>query len=136
MKIVKAYPPNYDRICDVLPDVRLKPSIIFTYGDTVYVPSGVTLNDHLIAHEQVHVERQLAMGVDNWWEEYLANPRFRLEEELAAYRGQYSLLLEKYPRHIRKDILKNISKHLSGAMYGKIVDKDHARQLITGGAEL
>lgn len=136
MKVIHSYPPNYEQIIQAIPDVKNTPTIIFAYGDTLYIPSGATIDDHYMVHEEAHGAEQLQMGVDVWWEHYLAEPRFRLEQELIAYRAQYKDLEANYPRHIRKATLVKISKDLSGAMYGKIVDKNKARQLITGKEEL
>lgn len=136
MNIVKAYPPNYDQITAAIPAVRKNPGIIFTYGDTLYVPSGVDIPDHLMAHEMTHTLQQDAIGIAAWWDQYLVDPQFRLEQELAAYQSQYKVLLHKHPRHVRKFVLMKISADLGGSMYGKIVDKEQARKLITGGAQL
>lgn len=136
MKIVKDFPPNYQQIIARIPAVGRRLSIIFTYGDTVYCPGGNTnLPDHLIAHEAVHSEIQAEMGVEAWWELYLTSTRFRLEQELLAYRKQYEVL-QRYDRATRRMVLGRISKSLSGAMYGKLVDKSTAQKLITGEAEL
>jgi hypothetical protein len=136
MRIVKSFPPNYAEIIKAIPGVKLNPNIIFTYGETLYVPSGNDIPDHLMAHEMTHTLQQDKLGIDEWWAEYLVNPRFRLEQELQAYRAQYKVLLHKHPRHVRKFVLLKISADLAGSMYGKIVDKDQARKLITGGAQL
>lgn len=47
MKVVKAFPPNYQAINDAF-SVRGK-SVIFCYGDRIYNPSGVAVGPDLIA---------------------------------------------------------------------------------------
>lgn len=137
MRIVKGYPPNYPDIIAAIPGVKLRPGIIFTYGDTVYCPMGNTqLPGHLVAHEQKHIDEQRAMGPEQWWYRYLVSPSYRLEQELLAYRAQYQVLLERHSRAERKFVLSKIAKDLSGAMYGKVIDTKRAKQLITGEAEL
>lgn len=136
MNIAHTFPPNYDQIVAAIPGVAKRSSIIFTYGDTIYVPSRAKLPDHLIAHEEVHSAEQARIGVDTWWFKYLESPRFRLEQELMAYQAQYKVLLHKHPRHIRNIVLLKISDDLAGAMYGNIVNKQEARKLITGGKKL
>lgn len=131
MRILKTYPPNYRKIVAAIPAVKLKRSIIFTYGHAIYCPSGNTnLPDHLIAHEEVHAREQDRMGIDNWWEQYLTDVSFRLEQEILAYQRQYSVLAN---RDQRKKVLPHIVKDLSGAMYGHIIDKQTAKRRITGG---
>lgn len=132
MKIAYTYPPNYAEICRRIPGVKLKRSIIFTYGDTIYNPGRGSLPDHLLAHEEIHSAEQVKMGVVEWWDNYLSSPAFRLDEELKAYREQYRVL-GRYNAKLRKAVLFKISADLAGAMYGKIVSKDEARKLITEG---
>lgn len=132
MKIVNANPPNYEQICKAIPAVRLNRGIIFTYGAILYVPSGVEIPDHLMAHEETHTVQQ-GWDVDKWWDRYLTDTEFRLQQEVEAYQNQYAVLLDKYSRQQRRFILSKISEDLSGAMYGKLISKDYAKTLITGG---
>lgn len=137
MKIVKGFPPNYSDIIAAIPAVKMKSGIIFTYGDTVYCPAGNTnLPDHLIAHEQKHIDEQKSMGPEQWWYRYLVSASYRLEQELIAYRAQYKVLQQNHSRVERKLVLSHIAKDLSGAMYGKVIDGKKAKLLITGEAEL
>lgn len=129
-KIVQEFPPNYEDICAAIPAVRRNPSIVFVYGDTIYSPSNAELRDDLIIHEEVHVERQT--DPEAWWQQYLTDPKFRLEEELVAYRAQWQYLMQNSERPIRRRILNSIAKDLAGAMYGKIVTRDEATKLIQG----
>ena len=132
MKIVKAYPPNYEEICNAIPGVRGNEGIVFTYGDTVYSPSTTDLVDHLHQHESVHVNQQKQMGRDEWWSKYLADPAFRLQQELQAYRVQYKVVFKKQNWRNTEELLTSISKDLSSAMYGNILTYQEARTLITG----
>lgn len=134
MKVLYEYPPNYEDICSHIPAVRKSKTIVFTYGDTVYVPSGQPLPSDLEAHEQVHIDRQ--SNPAKWWARYLADVQFRLDEELAAYRVQYAYALEHYTRAYRRMLLTHISKDLSGAMYGKLISRKEAIKLITNGEKI
>lgn len=131
VKIVQKYPPNYKAICKAIPGVKDNPNIIFTYGDTVYSPSTDDLPDHLRQHEATHVSQQTQMGKDEWWDEYLKNPEFRLKQELQAYRAQYKVVVKKRDWRYTEAILKAISTDLSGAMYGNILTYPEARKMIT-----
>lgn len=134
MKILYELPPNYEDICSHIPAVRKSKTIVFTYGDTVYVPSGQPLPSDLEAHEQVHIDRQ--SNPAEWWARYLVDMQFRLDEELAAYRVQYAYALENYSRDHRRALLTHISKDLSGAMYGKLITRKEAIKLITEGKKI
>lgn len=128
MKIVEDYPPNYKEIIEAIPGAK-QSGIVFTYGDTCYNPSKSVIEDHLEAHEMVHVEQQ-KNGADEWWAEYLKNPKFRLEQEIEAYRVQYQTVLKKYGRADATYVLHQIADDLSGTMYGSILSRKQARKEI------
>ncbi len=132
MKISRAYPPNYREIVARIPAVKSRRGIIFTYGHTIYCPGGNTnLPAHLIAHEETHAREQDRIGIQEWWDQYLTDVSFRLDQELLAYQKQYSVLAN---RAERKKVLPAIVKDLSGAMYGNIIDPAEAKRLIVEGA--
>lgn len=131
MNIVNDYPPNHDLICDAIEGVRGNESIVFTYGDTVYHPSGGELAEHVKQHERVHIQQQTKMDKDEWWAEYLKNPQFRLEQELAAYRVQFKYIQRGRNWRNTESLLSAISKDLSGDMYGNILSYQEARAAIS-----
>ena len=90
MKIVNEKPPIFDKIVKAGMSPSLD-STIFTYGDTIYNPSGRPIPDHLIAHEARHFKQQ---GNDPaaWWDKYLVDKEFRFEQEAEAYANQYKFL--------------------------------------------
>lgn len=132
MKIVRAFPPNYDEICRHF-DIRGRNTIIFAYGDTLYNPGGGTIDECLMKHEETHERQQAAMGVKEWWAKYLIDAQFRLSQEVEAYRNQYAHSLKVMARPGRRFLLKTISKDLSGPMYGNIVTQEQAEALIKNG---
>lgn len=145
MKIVKDYPPNYDAICRAIPAVRQNPRIIFTYGDKLYAPSfkglddqtiykGELIPDHLMAHEETHT-RQQGDDIEGWWDRYLTDVQFRLDQEVEAYHVQWKMLVERYDRPHRRRMLKAICHDLAGTWYGRLVTKEQARRLIQRGVE-
>jgi hypothetical protein len=78
------------------------PGMFFTSGDTLYVEKDLwnsVLKDPLaaqatIAHENVHAEREEAMGVLEWEFWYCTDVDFRWEEEKAAYAEEWRVLLK------------------------------------------
>lgn len=128
MKIVKGHPPNYKKITDTF---KIGKNVVFTYGDTLYSPGDGEIPAHLMAHEERHSIQQAKMGVEEWWDKYLEDEKFRLEQELEAYQDQYVVLKERYGRAYRRDILKKISKDLASPMYGSIISTEEAKELIT-----
>lgn len=129
MKIVKSYPPNIDAIKKVF---EVRDTTVFAYGDTLYNPGGWKIGEDLIAHEMVH-QKQQGANPALWWERYIAEPEFRLSQELPAYRrqfqvfrkslGQYSFL-EKNKR--QNQFLSRVAGDLSSPLYGNIITYNEA----------
>lgn len=124
VNVLSTYPPNYAAILKALPAVKHRPGAVFTYAPHVYYPAGRQLPPHLIKHEETHIAQQ---GDDpaGWWEKYLADPKFRYQQELEAYRVQFRAA-EYLNRGNRRVLLAQIAADLSSAMYGKIVTKAEA----------
>lgn len=136
MKVIYDYPPNYDEIAEAF-DLSSIKGIVFTYGEDLYVPEGksVILDKPLIRHEMTHTMQQQAMGIEAWWKRYLVDPKFRLEQELEAYRVQYKALASLPPKH-QIGYLNHISQALAGDMYGNILSVEQAKAIITEGITL
>lgn len=141
MKILKQLPPNYEAIERLFGLANIR-NAVFTYGDTVYAPTArleadgtVHLSGDLEAHEAVHITQQATYGVDAWWGIYLSDPAFRLAQELQAYRAQYEWAITNMARPSRRRLLMAISKSLSSKMYGIIIAREQACELIKGGME-
>lgn len=117
MKIVNGFPPNYKEIKKVLNPNELT---IFTYGDTIYNPTPNDIPDHLMVHEQTHSIRQ---GDDpaGWWDKYLVDPKFRVEEELVAYRNQYKEYIKHHDRNATNLFCMKIARDLSSPIYGNVM---------------
>lgn len=133
-KVVAKFPPNYEDICAAMPAVRKNEAIVFVYGDTIYSPRNTELRGDVLAHEEVHVQRQSKTPPAVWWHKYLTDVEYRLNEELLAYRVQYQYMHKNYSRPKRRRILMSIAKDLSGAMYGKMITKEQAIKMIQGKA--
>jgi len=120
MKIINEFPPNYKKIEKVFNLSGITP--VFTYGDTIYNPHKCIIPRDLIIHEETHMRQQYYPT--EWWDRYLIDPTFRLEQELEAYRNQF-----KFYRGAVKGwmpFLKRIASDLSGRMYGNIISYQDA----------
>lgn len=127
-------PPNIDAINDVFPGVRRDcyvRGIFFAWGDTIYNPSRRTIPMEILAHESVHAIQQEAIGVEKWWDDYLADKAFRFDQELRAHQIEYQKFVEiGYGRTERRRALAFISERLAGPLYGHMTTKDKAKRLI------
>ncbi len=128
MKVVNAYPPNIEEIRRSF-NIEGK-SVVFTYGDTLYAPNSSEISPDLMVHEETHAEQQSHIGTYVWWDRYITNPAFRLDQELEAYRNQYQWAVENLTRHYRRALLKRIAEDLSSDLYGNVIDTEEAIKLI------
>lgn len=126
MDIKHEYPPNIEEIRETL-----KPDndAVFTYGNVIYNPSGAVIGKHLLVHETIHSKQQ---GEDpaKWWECYLKDPQFRLEQEVEAYVSQYKFVRLTASSKYAESFLEEIVEYLSGKMYGNIITAPKAKTLI------
>lgn len=138
MKIITGYPPNFRDIVAVFP-MAGSPDTVFAYGDRLYSPTPGVVGPSVVAHEWAHGERQLAYEIgilpetkiDMWWQRYLVDPAFRLDEELIGHRAEYRWLLEHDPRNERRH-RDAIAKRLSGPLYGRMISFADALQQVIG----
>jgi len=128
MPVVEDFPPNYNEIKSVLGEhPEVKP--IFAYGDTIYNPHARELRLDDEVHEKVHCQRQGA-NPDLWWTQYLYDPKFRLDEEVAAYGSQCAFVKKKVPRKVYEYFLDQVASALSAETYGGIISFAEARSKI------
>ena len=102
----------------------------FTYGDTIFNPSGNPIDASLMAHEATHQVQQ-GDEPEKWWDRYLTDKQFRFEQELQAYRVQYKTMQQMMKdRNRLAKLLVNIASDLSGSLYGNMCTLQEAIGLI------
>ncbi len=134
LKVVYERPPNFALIVARFGRNCQKKGVMFTYGDTVYYPGGAgdKLSKGLHAHEGVHSYRQ-GQHPDQWWDDYLHDKNFRLQEELIAHQVEYIIETQfNTGRTFRRRYLAAIAERLSGPLYGRMCTRASAKRLITG----
>lgn len=127
MKIVNEWPPNIKEIRQKLDVKGFNP--VFTWGDVLYNPTGGSISEDLMAHEETHQRQQAILGTQDWWAAYLQDDGFRLKQELEAYQQQYKFMRD-WPRNIRRAMLRELASNLSSKLYGSIVNKNQAMEFI------
>lgn len=145
-RIVQAEPPLMDKI-DAAFNVRGKHGVIYSWGEIVYNPSGTDISPALRVHESVHGARQVAYvdpsdgerGISAWWQRYIADPKFRLDEEIPAHCGEYRWHLAQ-PNAMkpfagwraRHQFHKHhIALRLASPLYGSLITLGEAKRLIS-----
>lgn len=131
MKHSSDFPPNYQEIVATFGDVsKRKP--VFCYGDTLYNPFGVTITRDLEHHEEVHMRQQEKYSDPRvWYNIYLNDPAFRLEQEKEAYGAQYLFARENGISGKLLDWLREkISFGLSSEIYGNLISFGEANSFL------
>lgn len=126
--VVDDWPPNIEDIRAVLPVTERN---IFAYGHTIYNPGGGRLPLELIAHEEVHFQQQAEEGPVKWWAKFLADPKFRLDQEIPAHRVEHRVFC-KYNRDRNEQAqhLRRLGQRLAAPMYGSLLTVNQAMKAI------
>lgn len=127
MKISKSFPPNFRQVVKAFPAARGH-GVIFTYGDTIFNPSGVDIPPCLMEHEQVHSKRQGKNEdiIEEWWGRYIASAKFRFEEEVLAHEAEYRWYINSSKKQ-QKIALNYIARRLASPMYGSMTTLKRAK---------
>lgn len=134
MKIVHARPPNFDRLQKQF-GISDK-EMVFTYGDTLYVPDGRPVDKFLMAHEEEHSKQQ-GDNPDLAIERYHRDEAFRANCELDAYRAQYRAFTKDQHENgkgrssrtmlaERINYASRLARDCSGDMYGRCISLSFA----------
>lgn len=105
----------------------------FAYYPSIHTKDPNSLSDDIIQHEYIHLKRQKEIGTEVWWEKYLTDNQFRLDEELLAYRRQYNYLKERMDRNELHRLVMFWSHTLGSKSYGFLIDPKIALKEIKNG---
>lgn len=132
MKVVHDLPPKavFEKLAAKFPRIR-KGGVCITYGDTCYVDRPMP--QHLYVHEQVHSEDQLAFpgGPDAYVDQFIADPKFRVEVELKAYIVQLRFLQKNFSERAALSMMPEFAKHLSSELYDNAITYEEARKRLS-----
>lgn len=103
--------------------------VCFAYGNIIYTPTG-EISFSLLAHELTHLFQQLRIGRNKWWTKYFKDKKFRLKQEMEAYRQQYKIYKQNKPESA-EEVLNKIAGDLSGRLYGYVIGFEEAKKLIS-----
>lgn len=120
MKIAFDRPPNWDAIVAAFPQVE-GAEVLFCWGETIFNPQKVKIPTFLMVHESVHCERQKG-DPTGWWERYIADPVFRLKEEVQAHKAELAAVnVTVRDRNAKARNLSVTAKRLAAPLYGGII---------------
>lgn len=125
VEIIKDYPPNYERIKEVLNPPL---TACFTYGDKIYFPLYEDkFPPDLMVHEEVHVKQQTNPA--EWWDKYLTDKQFRQDQEVEAYATQFNWIKNRTNVKTASKYISILAEHLS-TIYKLDIDWHKAHSLI------
>lgn len=129
MKISKEKPACWDKIAAAFP-ITWESGIIVTYAGVVHCSSG-HITDDIAVHEAVHIRQQRDMDPDEYVDRFIADPKFRFDVELEAFRAQaaYIRAMENNERRAN-DVIEGMARHLSSEKYGSIISYEEAKKLL------
>lgn len=130
IKFSKEIPSIYETLHKKF-GVEWERGLIITYGETVYC--NYVLDAFKIAHEATHVKQQLSYteGVVGWWDRYLIDIPFRLNQELEAYQNEVFAIKATFMKKQKKaQLINQVCKDLSSYIYGNIISYDEARRIL------
>ncbi len=126
--VVNDWPPNINEIRAVLPVTERN---IFAYDGKIFNPGGGKLPIELHAHEAVHFKQQAEVGVEAWWVRFLAEPDFRLSQEIPAHKEEHRVYCNhNRDRNDQARHLRALGKRLAAPMYGGIITINEAMKAI------
>lgn len=132
MRVLNEKPPNWEEINKLfqLPEGQ---STFFSWGDCCYNPSGTPMTAELIRHEETHLEQQghSRVAAKIWWDRFLLDPEWRVEQEAEAYGEQYKFYCtQNKDKNWRFKYLHGIATHLASPMYGSVIKHSQAMKKI------
>lgn len=120
MQIKEAKPPVWETV-EKLFGVKETDPIFYTYGDTIFSPSGKMPSDDLIRHEECHRDQQRGEP-EVWWNHYAIDPAWRVEQEADAFGEQLRFLRTRMKdRNALARITHQMAASLASPMYGSAI---------------
>jgi hypothetical protein len=114
--IIHDKPPNFELISLHFPAAN-NDGVVFAFDGHIYNPSGRILPPALIAHEDVHLKRQVEHGAGRWWNDYILDPEFRYHEELLAHVAEFKALRNVRDRNHGVRLLMSTALRLIAPLY-------------------
>lgn len=109
------------------PMVDYDKGLVIAYGTEIY--SKAQIPPWILAHETVHCQRQMDMGLTEWWKAYIDNPDFRLNEEILAFQAEVKSY-KKYMNPVTDFYTKQRAKLLSSKLYGELITYEEALEYL------
>lgn len=129
--VIEEYPPNYHKIKSNFEIGDSKP--LFAYSPHIYNPFKIYVDPTLYFHESIHIKQQDGKP-EEWWDKYILDKSFRLEQETEANQKQWKLFTKVVKdRNERYRFKIQLAKNMASNLYGNMVSYDEAIKLLNNG---
>lgn len=127
----RTVPDIFPKIKEAFPEANLSRGLMIAYKGEIYTQIDPSPDEYV--HEETHLRQQSRIGDALWWEYYIGDPKFRLEQEIEAYKAQADYIrshptLYTFPE--RRFRIQKMAELLSGPLYGNLVTYEFARELL------
>jgi hypothetical protein len=137
MEISYTKPPIWEKVTKQF-NIPPEKVVFYTYGNICYSPSGTEPPADLIRHEETHSDQQGhdRAGAEKWWNQYLHDADFRVEQEAEAYAEQFKFLKRIHTdRNTQTKVLHGLATLLAAPMYGDAISVSDAMSKIKSYAD-
>lgn len=122
--------PPMVEVCEKYFGANWDRGTIFAYKDTIHAKNPSHITPDIEAHEVVHLKQQREFGdADKWWNAYLTDAKFRVSQEVEAYKAQIQYAFDHYDRNHRRALLKHIYASFA-LLSGGAVTVEQAKELL------
>ena len=129
IEISHVIPPVYERL-NLRFGADWEKGVIIAYNGKIHQKSKVVQPQKVI-HEKVHLDEQKRIGNDAWWELYLTDDAFRLEQETMAYKTEANFIKKHIKqREHRFQMIRELAHAFSSSLYGGIITPEQALKLL------
>ena len=104
---------------------KIDENTIFAYDEDIYTNNPLPID--LLAHEIVHLAQQKEYGVKKWVDKYLKDKKFRLKQELEAYKEQLKYYKDRNDKNRARIVF---AEQLSSSLYKLDITKQEAFNLL------
>lgn len=136
-QIIHGKPPIFDEAAKLF-GVTEDDVVFYSWGDTIYSPTGKVPSDDLLIHEATHANQQShdPIAAKIWWDKFMVDPEWRIEQEAEAFGEQLRWIRGRVKdRNTIARYVHQMSSSLASKMYGKAISYQDAMKKIKSYAD-
>lgn len=108
--------------------------IIIAYYPHIHIAKGNIITESKYIHELTHIHQQSKFkgGAKDWFAQYIQDKKFRLTQELEAYKNEIMFINQNIKdRNERYRLIRKIIIDLSSPMYDLGINYEQSKLLLT-----